>query len=108
MKKVTILIPETYNDGTKVDGSLFKSFIDRLASVAGGLTIEEGIFGCYFNSQRIMQHEGTKKIWIACETNQDVAELRGIARDICKELKQECIYFDVQECEVFFLTQNST
>ncbi|KKL06555.1 hypothetical protein LCGC14_2594830, partial [marine sediment metagenome] len=55
MIKITVLIPRTYNDKTPVAFSEFAKYIYDIEELAGGCTIEGGIYGYFGADYGIIQ-----------------------------------------------------
>jgi hypothetical protein len=108
MKKVTILLPTHYNDGSVVEEYKLENALNRIADIAGGYTLDGIITGCWRNpATGDIKRETMQKVWVVVD-NAMVAPIpafRQLARSFAVYFNQECIYFEVQDTDVSFISR---
>jgi hypothetical protein len=103
LKKVTLLIPLTLNDGSAVPEEGIDSICDRLYELCGGITTGETVEGAYRMASGQKQVEKNLLIWVwAAPTELD--RLRNLVRQFGRELGQESMYFEISDSEVEFIS----
>jgi hypothetical protein len=91
-----ILVPLTYNDGTRVEGELHDDILDRIWVAFGGYRIEGTRRGAYRRQDTgKKQVEITQRICVTVDGETGIEQLRAMVSDIATILGQETMYFEV-------------
>ena len=103
MYKVTIILPVNYNDGEEIPQAEFARCLDMIESVAGGYTDDGLCHGSYRMDNGEICRELCHKVWAVVEDANKVYDLRQYTKTMASLLRQESIYFEVQEVDVSFV-----
>src|SRR5262245_43642526 len=104
LKKVTLLIPLTFNDGTTIPKQTLEAIEEELYLACKGWTIVGEVEGAYQ-----MQQTGEKKVerllhvWVVVE-EEAVPALKRMVAKFGATLDQEFMYFEVGESVVEFIS----
>lgn len=101
-KKVVLLVPLTFNDGSTVPHAALDALLDELFVLCGGYTLAGVVRGAYRMSTGAKQVEELQQVWIVAE-EQDLPPLKAIVRKYGDLLGQEAMYFEQTEAVVEFL-----
>jgi hypothetical protein len=93
-KKVTVLIPLTFNDGSTVPQESLLSIFERLFLLCGGYTNAGTVGGVYGMAGGKKQVDECLQLWVVA-TRTEIDELRRLVRQFGQELGQESMYFEV-------------
>src|SRR5438132_8566267 len=103
LRKVTLLIPLTYNDGSAIPKETLSAIEDEIYVAFKGWTIVGEVEGAYQ-----MQDTGAKKverllhIWVILE-EADIPTLKEMVAKFGASLGQEFMYFEVGDAVVEFI-----
>ncbi len=103
LKKVTLLIPMTFNDGSTIPKEILAAIEEEIYLAFKGWTIVGEVEGAYQ-----MQQTGAKKVerllhlWVVLEEG-DVSILKQMVAKFGARLGQELMYFEVGESVVEFI-----
>lgn len=100
MKKVTIVLPRDYNNGKLIPASVINDCLYKIRKLSGGYTKFDAI-GTYEKNEEIYHDRNIVIMTVVHDLVVDV--LRILTSDFCKILEQECIYFEVSDCDVDFV-----
>jgi hypothetical protein len=101
-KKVVLLLPLTFNDGSTVPEATLGTIYDELFVQYGGYTIAGTVKGAYRMKSGEKQVDDSHEVWVAV----DEGELEGLRKRVsqfCSLLGQEMMYFEVTEGTVEFI-----
>jgi hypothetical protein len=101
-KKVILLLPLTFNDGTAVPGATLDAIYDELFVHYGGYTLAGVVKGAYRMKGGEKQVDDSHEVWVGVEES----ELEGLRKRVgtfCARLGQEVLYFEVTEATVEFI-----
>jgi len=103
MKKVTILLPTHYNDGSVVEEYKLENALNRIAAIAGGYTLDGIVCGAWRNpADGVIKKETMQKVWVVCEPDCQVSEFCDLADDFVSYFNQQCIYLEILDTTVIF------
>ncbi|MGC4005749.1 MAG: hypothetical protein QM811_22565 [Pirellulales bacterium] len=99
MKKVTTLLPTTFNDGSEVPQETMQNILQSLWDTFGGLTVEGMVEGHWID-QADNQHyqDRSLKVTILMEPEK-LETAKAMVREIRETLKQVCMYFEVNDVD---------
>ncbi len=97
-----MLIPLSGTDGSELSARALTKVKDVLNEAFGGHTIAGTVTGAYRMNDGSIAEDVSLEVWVAVNPDR-VDEVRQIASDICRELEQESIYFEVTDSEVEFV-----
>jgi hypothetical protein len=103
MRKVTLLLPLTFNDGSAVPGELLKAIREEIFVAFGGWTIAGEVEGAYRMRQTGQkQIDRLLEVWVVVE---DIAvpQLRHMVAHFGARLGQEAMYFEIGMATVEFI-----
>jgi hypothetical protein len=107
MKKVTILLPTHYNDGSIVEEYKLENALNRIADIAGGYTLDGIVIDCWQNpetcSPRVAKRETMQKVWVV--GTHMTEQLHKLCQYFAVYFNQKCIYFEVGDVDVQFITR---
>lgn len=102
-KKVTLLIPVVFNDGTAVPRETLDLIEDQVVAAFKGWTLVGEVAGTY-----LMQQTGRKQadkllhVWVVVEEEQ-IPTLRRMVAEFAAVLKQEVMFFEVSDSVIEFI-----
>jgi hypothetical protein len=103
LRKVTLLIPLTFNDGTSIPKETLEAIEEEIYLAFKGWTIVGEVEGAYQ-----MQQTGAKRVerllhvWVVLE-EEAIASLKQMVARFGATLGQEFMYFEVGESVVEFI-----
>jgi hypothetical protein len=100
--KYLMLLPITYNDGTRIAKAILEEILDQVFVFAGGYAIAGAAKGAYRMATGAKQVDRSLQIWIAIEQSEQ-PRLRELVADFCKRLDQEAMYLERAGGEVEFI-----
>ncbi len=101
-KKAILLVPLTYNDGTRVPEEVLDEIYDALFVMSGGHTTAGTVQGAYRMRDGTKHSELLLQVWVTCEDAERQA-LRNLAARFCALLGQESMYLEFSESAVEFV-----
>jgi hypothetical protein len=103
MKRVTPLIPLTFNDGTAVPEALLERIEDHIVVAFNGWTVVGEVSGAYRMAQAgHKQVDRLLHVWIIVEAK-ELPSLRQMVSGFGALLEQELMYFEIADTQVEFL-----
>jgi hypothetical protein len=103
LRKVTLLIPLTFNDGTAVSQETLGALEEEIYIAFNGWTMAGEVQGAYRMRQTGQkQVERLLQVWVVVEETQ-LDELRRMVGKYAALLAQESIYFEVGTSQVEFI-----
>ena len=102
LRKCTLLIPLSYNDGTPVPPEMLARIENRLYDRFGGYTIAGTVEGACRMADGTRAADRSRVLWVAVPADQ-IGDLRRMVADIARELRQESVYFEVSDAGVEFI-----
>jgi hypothetical protein len=99
MKKVTVLIPMNYNNGSPVPKQIFTQFEKQLLRIAGGYSMD-GIVEGGWRADETDYFDKSKRYIILTD---QVEVIKSLTIEIGKQLEQQAMYFEVQETNIEFI-----
>jgi hypothetical protein len=103
LKRATLLIPLTFNDGTEIPRATLDAIEEEIYIAFNGWTIVGEVEGGYRMKQTGQkQVERLLHVWVVAE-EADIPLLRRMVRKYGALLGQEAMYFEVGESRVEFL-----
>jgi len=102
-KKVILLIPVTFNDGTAVPEKELYGVALRLCELCGGASVGGTVRGLYKMAGGKSQADRNLVYWVWVAPSRMDA-LRDLVRQIGRELGQESMYFEVSDSEIEFIS----
>ncbi len=103
MKKVTLLIPLTFNDGTTVPEALLERIEDEVFVAFNGWAAVGEVSGAYRMAQTgKKQVDRLMQVWILVP-EADLSALREMVSRFGGWLEQEVMYFEVADAQVELL-----
>jgi hypothetical protein len=103
LKRVTLLVPLAFNDGTTVPQEILVAILDELYGAFGGWTVVGEVEGAYR-----MQQSGQKKVekllqvWVVVD-EAELSLLREMVGRFAAKLAQEVIYLEIADAKVEFI-----
>ena len=101
-KKAILLIPLTYNDGSRVSQEVLDSIFESLFVLSGGYTAAGTVRGTYRMRDGSKQTDVLEQVWIACE-DEDRPALRELVGRFCSLLGQETMYLEFADSRIEFI-----
>lgn len=101
-KKVTVLLPLAFNDGSLVPGEVRDSILEEMYVLCGGYTVAGTVKGAFRMPDGSKQVEDLLEVWLAVEEG-DLPALRQLVAVAARTLAQECMYFEVSGSTVEFI-----
>lgn len=102
--KFTVLIPLADNNGKPFAKAKLAAIADRFSETFGGSTVEGPVSGTWKNAAGELARDQLLKLTVVTSNNRE-DEARRMARRLCRELKQDAIYFELDRDDgVEFLT----
>lgn len=98
-KKVILLVPLTFNDGSTVPDELLKKIRSEIFGSFGGYTIAGEVHGAYRMQTGQKQEDRLVQIWITVEDSRR-EELRRMVAKFGSWLGQETMYFETTQSMV--------
>lgn len=92
-KKAILLIPLTYNDGSRVSQELLEGIYEALFVLSGGHTSAGTVRGAYRMRDGTKQTEVLEQVWVAYE-EADKPALRELVARFCSQLSQEAMFLE--------------
>lgn len=103
MKKTVMLLPVKYNDGSDISANLKAHLLSQIANIFGGYTIDGQTTGVYRMADGSMAIDVCDKVIIGVDES-DIGKVREVAGNIARVLRQESLYFEVQNgAEIEFI-----
>jgi hypothetical protein len=102
MKKCTILVPTRFNDGSVVPPSVLIGIIREFNREFGGYSTDGLVAGAYRMADGSMAYDTSIRLWVVLAPDR-VETVRNMAGRIAALLKQESLYFEVEETDVEFV-----
>lgn len=102
LAKYLMLMPITYNDGSRVPKQLQDEITDRIYVFAGGYTIAGAAKGAYRMKSGQKQVDRSLQIWIVIDESEEPG-LKSLVAMFCTLLDQETIYLERTRGEVDFI-----
>jgi hypothetical protein len=103
MRKVVLLVPLTFNDGSAVPQVTLDGLLDELFVVCGGYTLAGVVRGAFRMSSGAKQVEDLQQVWVVA-AEADLPALRDLVRKYGDVLGQEAMYFEESDAVVEFLS----
>jgi hypothetical protein len=100
--KYVMLLPLTYNDGSRVPKAVRDEIFDRIFVLAGGWTIAGAAKGAYRMKSGEKQIDHSLQVWVDIEKS-DVDALKQLVGEICALLDQETMYLERADGAVEFI-----
>jgi hypothetical protein len=107
-KKVTILLPTHYNDGSVVEEYKLENALNRIADIGGGYTLDGVVCGAWRNPETgDIKKETMQKVWVVVNDAMvaPIFAFRRLAGEFATYFNQECIYFEVEDVDVQFISR---
>jgi hypothetical protein len=101
-KKVVLLIPLTYNDGTAVPWDLLNSIHSELFAFAHGVTAAGKVKGSYRMADGTRQDDVLEQLLVVVEEDR-IPALRKMVARYGRLLGQEKMWFEITESVIVFL-----
>ncbi len=98
-KKAILLIPLTYNDGSRVPQDVLEGIYEALFVLSGGHTSAGTVRGAY------RMKDGTEileQVWVAYNET-DRPALRELVARFCSDLSQEAMYLEFTDSVIEFI-----
>jgi hypothetical protein len=92
-KKAILLIPLTYNDGSRVPQEILEGIYEALFVLSGGHTSTGTVRGAYRMKDGTKQTDTLEQVWVAYE-EPDKPALRELVGRFCSLLGQETMYVE--------------
>jgi hypothetical protein len=92
-KKAIILVPLTYNDGSRVPQDILDGIFEALFVVSGGHTLAGTVRGAYRMKDGSKQTDVLEQVWVGYE-EADRSALRELVAQFCSQLGQETMYLE--------------
>jgi hypothetical protein len=92
-KKAILLIPLTYNDGSRVSQEVLEGIYEALFVQSGGHTSAGMVRGAYRMRDGTKQTDVLEQVWVAYE-EADKPALRELVARFCSLLSQEMMYLE--------------
>src|SRR5271170_3759837 len=92
-KKAIILIPLTYNDGSRVPQEVLNGIFESLFVLSGGYTSAGTVNGAYRMKDGAKQTDVLEQVWVAYE-EADKPALRELVARFCSLLGQETMFLE--------------
>ena len=93
VKKAILLIPVTYNDGSRVPVEVLDEIYEALFALSGGHTSAGMVRGAYRMKDGTKQTDILEQVWVAYEDAAKPA-LRDLMARFCTMLGQESMYLE--------------
>jgi len=101
-KKVTVLLPLAFNDGSLVPLEVRDSILEEMYLLCGGYTVAGTVKGAFRMPDGSKQVEELLEVWLAVE-EAELQALRQLVAGAARTLAQECMYFEVSGSTVEFI-----
>ncbi len=103
LRKVTLLIPLTFNDGSAAPGEVLKAIREEIFVAFNGWTVAGEVEGAYRMEQTgHKQIDRLLEVWVVVE-DMDLPQLRQMVAKFGARLGQESMYFEVGMSAVEFI-----
>ena len=96
LKKAILLIPLTYNDGSRVPQEILDGIFEDLFLLSGGHTSTGTVRGAYRMKDGTKQTDFLEQVWVAYN-DEDQTALRALVAKFCSILGQESMYLEFTE-----------
>jgi hypothetical protein len=101
-KKAILLIPLTYNDGSRVPQEVLDGIFESLFVLSGGYTATGTVRGAYRMKDGSKQTDVLEQVWVAYE-EVDKPALRELVVRFCSLLDQEMMYLEFADSVIEFV-----
>ena len=101
-KEANLLIPSTYNDGSRVPQEILDSIFESLFVLSGGDAAAGTVRGAYRMRDGSKQTDVLEQVWIAYEEG-DQPALRELVGRFCSLLGQEMMYLEFADSQIEFI-----
>jgi hypothetical protein len=101
-KKAILLIPLTYNDGSRVPQEVLEGLFEALFVLSGGHTAAGTVRGAYRMKDGTKQTDVLEQVWVAYEEGDEPA-LRELVARFCSTLGQESMYLEFTDSVIEFI-----
>jgi hypothetical protein len=103
LRKVTLLIPLTFNDGTSVPGEVLEKFREEVFVAFQGWTQVGQVEGSYrMQTTGAKQVDRLLQVWVVVD-DQAIPELKQMVARLGSLLGQESMYFEESDAKVEFI-----
>jgi hypothetical protein len=92
-KKAILLVPLTYNDGSRIPAAVLDEIYEELFVLSGGHTSAGTVKGAYRMKDGSKQTDVLEQVWVAYE-EEDKPVLREVVSRFCSLLGQEAMYLE--------------
>lgn len=101
-KKAILLIPLTYNDGSRVPQEVLDEIFEAIFVLSGGYTAAGTVQGAYRMRDGSKQTDNLEQVWVAYE-EVDKPALRELVARFCSLLGQEMMYLEFADSIIEFI-----
>lgn len=101
-KKAILLIPLTYNDGSRIPQEVLDGIYEAIFVLSGGHTSAGTVRGAYRMKDGSKQTEILEQVWVAYE-EADQPALRELVARFCSILGQETMYLEFTDSVIEFV-----
>lgn len=102
-KRITLLIPLTFNDGSAVPRKTLRLIRDQIYAEFNGCTVVGTVEGTYrMRSTGKKQVDKLLQVWVVIDEER-ISQLRRMAGEWCARLGQESMYFEIADSHVEFV-----
>jgi hypothetical protein len=102
LKKVTLLIPLVFNDGTAVADSILDQIEAEIYAVFDGWTVAGEVIGAFKRMTGEKQVDRSMEVWVIVEETA-IPVMKGMVAKFGGLLKQDAMYFEVSDYHVEFI-----
>ncbi len=102
MRKVTILLPLSYNDGSLVDQALLEEVFHELWLTFGGHSEAGTVKGSYKMRDGTKAVDRSLQIWVIIDDSR-LQELKDYVAQLALKLDQESMFFEISDSMVEFI-----
>jgi len=95
-KKVVLLIPQRYNDGSEIPAEVLQTVYDDLYGAGDGYSSAGEVFGVFRMADGTRHEDVLDQVWVAVE-EEDLPALRKMVARHGRLLRQEKMYFEITE-----------
>jgi hypothetical protein len=98
-KRAVLLIPLTYNDGSRASREVLDGIFEALFVLSGGHTSAGTVRGAYRMRDGTKQTDILEQVWVAYE-EADKPALRELVARLCALLGQEAMYLEFTDSTI--------